>query len=75
MKIYTIWSDQFISKGEMPVLVYAVDEYTIENNGDMPDEYKAKALHPCSKELIINIPEKKVRDLFEIPEVSGTTKE
>jgi hypothetical protein len=75
MKIFTIWSNQDCSDGDVPNLIYAVDEYTIEGLGDMPAEYKAKALHPCSKELIINIPEKKIHDLFDIPEVSGTTKE
>lgn len=71
MRIFTVWSNEGVADGDMPWLVDAVDEYTIENLGDMPDKYKAAALRPCSKELIINIPELAVRHLFETTEVEG----
>jgi len=71
MRIHTLWHASDPGSGDMPWLTDAVDEYTIEDNGDLPPDYKKKRADPLVRELIINIPEQAVRDLFESPEIEG----
>lgn len=69
MLIRTLWAP---SEGddEMPWLVAAVDEYCIESCGGLPDMYKEQ-MKPEYREIVINIPEKAVRELFTPPLVIG----
>lgn len=72
MQIRTIWSTEGCDDGDMPWLKAAVDEYTIDSlGGTLPDDYKAALEDKDTRELIISIPEKAVRDLFTPPFILG----
>ncbi len=73
MKIFTLWvagDDE-----DMPWLLDAVDEYTVENCG-FPDSFLAHQRdYPDAREMIIDIPEDAVRKLFLAPTVKATVVE
>lgn len=69
MIVYTLWRNGDLN--DLPWLVDAVDEYTVEDWGDFPPDYLKKKNDPNVRELAINIPEDAVRDLFEPPPVEG----
>lgn len=71
MLIRTIWAES--GDNEMPWLVAAVDEYTIEEHGKLPDFYTEK-LKPEHRELLIAVPERVVRELFKPRMTDGTVK-
>jgi hypothetical protein len=66
MKIFTLWHEGDL--GDAPWIVDAVDEYTVEDC-EFPPEYAKKRAMPEHRELIIDVPEKVVRALFESPGV------
>lgn len=68
LKIRTIWEEGV--DGDMPWLVAAVDEYTIEEHGGIPDFYK-KEMTKGRQELVITVPDKAVLKLFEVPVVEA----
>lgn len=70
MRIYTLWHEG--DEGDAPWIVDAVDEYTIENHGEFPPTYAEKRGMVEHRELIIDVPEKAVRALFDSPEVLAT---
>lgn len=72
MKIFTVWEPPQDNLS-MPSLLDAVDEYTIESNGQVPDSY-AEKLGGKNRELVIEVSESAVRNLFQAPTVKGTTK-
>jgi len=56
----------------VPWLKAAVDEYTVDTlGGELPEDYQKALANTANRELIINIPEKAVRDLFIPPHVVG----
>lgn len=69
MRVYTLWHEA--DEGEAPWIVDAVDEYTIDSDGDFPPPYLEKRadIHVC--ELILDVPEAAVRALFESPGVKA----
>jgi len=71
MRVYTLWSRESADDTDIPWLVDAVDEYTIEENG-FQKTYLEKRDSPNVRELIIDIPEKAVRELFDSPGVKAT---
>lgn len=72
MKIRTIWQHNPDEPDVMPWILDAVDEYTEEECNGLPDRYPAPSAH--RRELIIDIPESAVRNLFAVPEVKGEVK-
>jgi hypothetical protein len=74
MEIRTLWAPSE-ADDEMPWLVDAVDEYAIDSNGGLPDDYQeAMTKNPQYRELIILIPEQVVTKLFQAPLVNGAIK-
>ena len=71
MIIYTLWRRENDADADVPWLEEAVDEYTVDNNCEFPPEYAKKRALPEYRELIIDVPEKDVRALFESPTVKG----
>jgi hypothetical protein len=70
MRIYTLWHEG--QGGDLPWLVGAVDEYTVdENRGKFPENYAELRARVYHRELIIDIPQKAVSALFESPEVEA----
>jgi hypothetical protein len=70
VRIHTLWHRG--DDDDAPWIVDAVDEYTVDNNCDFPATYAAKRATIEHRELIINVPEKAVRALFDAPEVKAT---
>lgn len=70
MRIYTLWHQG--DNNDAPWIIDAVDEYTIDNNCEFPPEYLKKREDIHVRELIIDVPEKAVRALFESPDVKAT---
>jgi hypothetical protein len=70
MRIYTLWHEG--DDGDMPYIIDAVDEYTLDNNGEFPPPYLEKRADIHVRELIIDVPEAAVRALFEAPGVKAT---
>lgn len=70
MRIYTLWHKG--DDDEAPWIIDAVDEYTLDNNGEFPPPYLQKREDVHVRELIINVPEKAVRELFDSPGVTAT---
>jgi hypothetical protein len=72
MKIYALWEEG--DAREMPWMVAAVDEYSVEDCG-WPDEYlkeRDKTPHDRRRrELTIEIPDSAVTKLFDTPVVQG----
>ncbi len=73
MKIWTLWhrGDELT----MPWLLDAYDEYTLEENGEVPPNYRAKldGKGEDLRELVIEIPEGVVRALFEPKVIKAAT--
>jgi len=69
MRIYTLWHEG--DDGDIPWLEAAVDEYTVDEC-DFPPAYEEKRKDARVRELIIDVPEKAVRALFDSPEVKAT---
>lgn len=73
MRIYTLWEEG--GERELPWLVAAVDEYTVEDCG-WPEKYDEER-HATStggrvrRELLIEVPDSAVDKLFQTPEVKG----
>jgi len=72
MRIYTLWERENDKDTEIPWIVAAVDEYTIDNNCEFPKEYLDKRASLNVRELILDIPERAVRELFDSPGVKAT---
>jgi hypothetical protein len=70
MRIYTIWHKG--DEGEVPWLLDAVDEYTIDNNGGPPPSYLEHQAKNDVRELILDIPEEAVRALFATPRTKAS---
>jgi hypothetical protein len=70
MIVYTLWHAG--DGDDAPWIVDAVDEYTIDNNCEFPPEYRKRREDIHVRELIIDVPEKDVRALFETPAVKAT---
>jgi hypothetical protein len=69
MRIFTLWHAG--DGDDLPWLVTAVDEYTVDENGFPPD-YQKKREDPFVRELILQVPTKAVRALFDTPTVEAT---
>jgi hypothetical protein len=69
MRIYTLWHEG--QGGDLPWLVGAVDEYTVDENGGFPTAYAELRERVYHRELIIDVPQKAVSALFESPEVEA----
>jgi hypothetical protein len=69
MIIHTLWHAG--DDGDMPWLVTAVDEHTVNECG-FPSEYLKKRADPLVRELIVDIPAAPVRALFGAPVVKAT---
>lgn len=67
--IYTLW--QAGDEGDIPWLVAAVDEYSVDANNGFPAEYAKLRERSDHRELVIRVPEKAVRSLFESPVVKA----
>jgi hypothetical protein len=65
--VYTLWHRG--DDDDAPWITGAVDEYTIDNNCEFPPGYLTKKADPNIRELVIDIPEKAVRALFDSPAV------
>ena len=72
MIIHSLWHAG--DDGHVPYLIDAVDEYTVDNNDAFPPEYLKRRANPLVRELIIDIPEKDVRALFDPPVVKATVR-
>jgi hypothetical protein len=75
MRIFTVWEDA-LNDTEMPWMVAAVDEYTVESHDGYPAEYKSalNAKGPGRRrELVIEISEVAVLKLFRPAVVKGHT--
>ncbi len=70
MIVYTLWHAG--DDGEAPWIVDAVDEYTVDNNCEFPPTYLKHREDIHVRELILEVPEKDVRALFEAPTVKAT---
>jgi len=70
MRIYTLWHEG--DDGDFPWIVDAVDQYTIDNNGECPPPYLARRADIQVREMVIDVPEEAVRKLFSPPHVRAT---
>ena len=55
VRIYTLWHRG--DDDEAPWIIDAVDEYTIDNNGEFPPPYLKKREDINVRELILDVPE------------------
>jgi hypothetical protein len=63
MRIHTLWEHD--GSDDIPWIVDAVDEYTIEAHNGLPPSYEDKMKkNPALRELVIIVPESAVRGLF-----------
>jgi hypothetical protein len=69
MLIYTLWHEG--DPGDVPWLADAVDEYTVDNNGEFPPDYANKRVDAMHRELIIDVPLTAVQALFDSPTVKA----
>lgn len=69
MKIRTLWEGEEDSNN-MPWLVAAVDEYTIEEHSGLPDSY-VEEMSENRRELVIEVPDAVVLKLFKPPVVKA----
>jgi hypothetical protein len=70
MRIFTLWHEDD-DDGEMPWIINAVDQYTLDSNGEFPPPYLKHRANMHVRELIIDIPENAVRALFRAPSIAG----
>lgn len=70
MRVYTLWHAG--DDGEIPWLLNAVDQYTVDSNGEFPPPYLKHRADAQVQEMIIDIPEDAVRALFSAPTVRAT---
>jgi hypothetical protein len=70
MRIYTLWHAG--DGDDLPWLTDAVDEYTVDENGGFPPEYQKKRADVLVRELVLQVPTKAVRALFDTPEIEAT---
>lgn len=70
MRVFTLWHEG--DAGEIPWILDAVDQYTIDNNGEFPPPYLKHRADIDVREMIIDIPEAAVRALFSAPSIRGT---
>lgn len=69
MRIFTLW--HVGDDGDIPWLVDAVDEYTVDANDGFPPPYAEKRKQPEHRELIIDVPTNAIRALFDSPVVKA----
>lgn len=70
MRIYCLFRREPHSPNDMPWLVDAVDEYTINDVGT-PKKYAEEAKDPNTREIVLIIRDRRVEDLFKSPEVEA----
>jgi hypothetical protein len=70
MRVYTLWQRESETDTDLPWCVDAVDEYTVDEN-ELPKSYIEKRNNVHVRELILDIPEKAVRELFDAPVVKA----
>jgi hypothetical protein len=70
MRVYTLWHEG--DAGEVPWILDAVDQYTLNNSCEFPALYIRNRADTQVREMIIDIPEDAVRALFSVPSVKGT---
>jgi len=71
MHVYTLWHAGD-DASEIPWLLNAVDQYTVDNNCEFPPPYVRARADILVREMIIDIPEDAVRALFNAPTVRAT---
>ncbi len=74
MLIYTLWERENDKDTDIPWIVEAVDEYTIDNNCEFPADYLKKRESVNVREMVIDVPEDAVRNLFDSAHVKATVK-
>jgi hypothetical protein len=70
MRIYTLWHKS--DDDSAPWIIAAVDEYTVDNNCEFPSDYRKQRENHLVRELIIDVPEKDVKALFDAPAVKAS---
>ena len=68
MKIYTLWHE---GDDGIPWLLNAVDEYCVEENG-WPSAYLTDKAKPHVREVVIDLSEKAIKEVFAPPPIKGT---
>jgi hypothetical protein len=71
MRIYTLWQRENENDTDIPFIVDAVDEYTLDNNCEFPAKYVEKRADINVRELVLDVPEAAVRTLFDSPGVKA----
>lgn len=71
MLIYTLWERETATSTNLPWLVDAVDEYTIDELGEAPESYRERLKNPNVRELVIDIKQSVVENLFDPPVTPG----
>lgn len=69
MRIFTLWHEG--ADGEVPWIVSAVDQHSVEDC-EFPPSYLKQRADIHVREMIIDIPMDAVRTLFSAPRVKGT---
>lgn len=72
MRVYTLWQTEGADDDEAPWLIEAMDQYTAEQNDELAQAYRKRRDNIHVRELIVDVPEKAVRELFCSPTVKGT---
>jgi hypothetical protein len=70
MRVYTLWHEG--DPDEFPWILDAVDQYTVDSNGEFPPPYLKHRADVLVRELIIDISDDAVRALFSAPTVRAT---
>lgn len=70
MRVYTLWHEG--DPDEFPWILDAVDQYTVDSNGEFPPPYLKHRSDVLVRELIIDISDDAVRALFSAPTVKAT---
>jgi hypothetical protein len=73
MKIYTLWRWDEKDPNTAPWIVGAIDEYCVYENNGYPDDYEKERTTKSVREIVIEVPEKTIRDLWSVPTVQGKT--
>lgn len=73
MWIRMAFTDDECSSDEMPTLIAAYDQYTFESWGRQPDFYDEDVAKSTNvREVVVNIPDSAVLELFGVPVITGT---
>lgn len=72
MRIRLAFSDDDTTPDQMPTMIAAVDEYTEDEWGGIPDFYKEDiAKYKNVREVAIHVSDDAVRKLFSVPTIAA----